>query len=125
MKLSESMKFVLLTLMVNLTLSSCSDDDPQPGCYQEEGRRIVATITNEEGTIRGPADAFCGESFTIEPDEKVDSRPLGLFVPCNLSEEFREDGTRVVFSGYVYESFETENICADFFEITEINLMDP
>lgn len=28
-----------------------------------------------------------------------------------------------MFSGYIYESFETEDICADFFEITEIQFI--
>ncbi len=32
------------------------------------------------------------------------------------------EGLRVIFSGYVYESFVTEDICADFFEITEISI---
>ncbi|WP_180272313.1 hypothetical protein [Maribacter sp. 4U21] len=55
----------------------------------------------------------------------METRPLGLFAPCNLSEEFQEEGIQVLYSGYVYESFATENICADFFEITEISLIDP
>nr|WP_286944490.1 hypothetical protein [Allomuricauda sp.] len=118
------MKVFLLALIFNLILSSCSDDNPQPGCYQEDNRRIVATITGGEGTIKGPG-TFCPDDFTIEPDDKSESRPLGAFFPCNLSDSLQTNGLRVIFSGYVYESFETEDICADFFEITEIKIMNP
>tara|TARA_R110001583_G_scaffold78348_2_gene212468 strand:- start:178 stop:552 length:375 start_codon:yes stop_codon:yes gene_type:complete len=119
MKLNNNMKIFLILLIANLSISACSDDDPQPGCFQEDNRKIVAIISDANGTIREPASgSSCG--YTIEPDEKVESRPLGLFAPCNLTEEFKVDGARVVFSGYVYESFDTEDICADFFEITKI-----
>lgn len=125
MKLKKTVKTFLLLFIANLSISACSDDDgPQPGCFQEDNRKIVATISDANGTIREPASGSpCG--YVIEPAEKVESRPLGLFAPCNLAEEFQVDEARVVFSGYVYESFDTENICADFFEITEIWLIDP
>ncbi|MGB5819281.1 MAG: hypothetical protein WBG90_07325 [Saonia sp.] len=122
-EVAKKMNFFLLVLFVNLSISGCSDDDPNPGCFQDEGRRIVATITDAEGTIRGP-DTFCPGDFTIEPDEKTDSRPLGSFIPCNLTDELQIGDVRVVFSGYVYESFDTEDICADFFEITSIRIMN-
>lgn len=124
MELKQYMKFYFLVLISNLLISGCSDDDPEPGCFQEEGRRIVATITNEEGTIRRPG-TFCPDDFTIEPDIKVDSRPLGSYAPCNLTNDFEFDNARILFSGFVYESFETEDICADFFEITEIRFISP
>lgn len=103
-------------------LLGCSDDDPEPVCFQEDSRKIIATITNANGTIQGPKSPYCEDGYTIEPDEKMQSRPLGLYFPCNLPNELRIDGTIVVFSGYVYESFENEDICADFFEITDIGL---
>ncbi len=118
------MKILLFLLITGLTISACSDDDPRSGCYQEEGRNIVATITEAEGTIREPG-TLCQDVFVIVPDEKDESRPLGSFEPCNLSSEFQVEGTRVVFSGYVYESFGNEDICADFFEITSIKIIDP
>ncbi len=120
----KSMKNLLLVLIVQLSFSSCSDDDPQAGCFQEESRNIVATITDATGTIREPGIA-CPDEYIIEPDEKVEIRPLGLYDPCNLNSEFQVGNTRVIFSGYVYESFENEDICADFFEITEIRFIDP
>ncbi len=105
-----------------ISLSGCSKDKPQPGCFQEANRTILTTISNATGTIRGPENPFCSEEYVIQPDMEVQRVPLGAFFPCNLSQEFQTDGTRVVFSGYIYESFETEDICADFFEITEIKL---
>ena len=112
--------FILLIIISQ----GCSDDDFSPGCYQEEGRRIVATITNEEGTINEPGTS-CPDQYIIEPDNKTVQRPLGLYDPCNLESEFQIAGVRVVFSGYVYESFDNEDICADFFEITSIRIIDP
>jgi len=117
--------FILKLLLITTVFSffpGCSDDDPQPGCYQEANRKIVATVSNVNGIIRQPTEGLCPDDFTIEPEEKDENRPLGLYVPCNLTEQYRVDGASVVFSGYVYESFETEDICADFFEITTIRL---
>lgn len=111
-------KKFLLTIVL-IIIVSCSNDDSKSVCFPEENRDVVTTITNAKGTIEGVS---CNK-FIIEPDNKVESRPLGLYDPCNLSSEFEMEGLRVIFSGYVYESFETEDICADFFEITEIRII--
>lgn len=95
---------------------ACSNDDPEPGCFQEQNRRIVATITNINGTFAQE----CSDSFTIRPDEVIENNPVGSFFPCNLTDDFQVDGAQVVFSGYIYESFDNEDICADFFEIIDI-----
>ncbi len=122
MKHLTSMKILALLLIINLSFPSCSDDDPQGDCYQDENRNIIRTIAGVEGTIEASS---CSNNFIIEPDDKIASLPLGLFDPCNLSSEFEIDGARIIFSGFVYESFETEDICADFFEITEIKFIEP
>src|SRR5690606_32628633 len=105
-----------------LTISCSNDDGPKPSCYQDENRRVVRTIKEAEGTILG--QQCSSDAFLIEPDPGQKKGPIGQFYPCNLAEEFRLDRVRVVFSGYLYESFDTEDICADFFEITEIRLAD-
>lgn len=99
---------------------SCSSDDIEPGCFQEENRRILETIRNIEGTI----SQQCSDSFTIIPKEKVDNNPVGSYFPCNLDDDFKIEGTEVIFSGYIYESFDTEDICADFFEIIDIDFKE-
>ncbi|MEK6152535.1 hypothetical protein WIW50_04720 [Flavobacteriaceae bacterium 3-367] len=110
-----------VALIISMVLFfGCSDDNPIPGCYQESGRRIVATVEKVNGTL--VMNEVCG--FIIDPDEQLDRNPIGILSPCNLSEEFEIDGVRVVFSGFIYESFETEDICADFFEITEIKMAE-
>ncbi len=112
-----SMRGFVFTLFL-LLVSCSSDDGPKPGCFQESNRKIVAEIKEAAGTIRG---SQCdGKTFVIEPDEKLANNPLRLFFPCNLTETFQKGGAKVIFSGYVYESFDTEDICADFFEITEM-----
>tara|TARA_R110001583_G_scaffold43178_10_gene137280 strand:+ start:1251 stop:1616 length:366 start_codon:yes stop_codon:yes gene_type:complete len=121
MKPEKTLKTLLLILITSLFFFACSNDDPVPGCYQESGRKIVATINNVKGEII--EKEFCG--FIIRPDERLDNNPIGILSPCNLDNEFEVDGAKVVFSGYIYESFDTEDICADFFEITEIRLSNP
>lgn len=124
MKPKQIARISFLTLGTLLVLLACSDDDPQPGCYHDSGLDIIETINNARGTIRGPENELCAESFLIEPDEKVERRPLGSFFSCNLSEEFQVNDARVIFSGYVYEGINDCDQCADFFEITEIRLID-
>ena len=89
----------------------------------DENRRVVRTIKEAEGTILG-SQCSTTTVFLIEALNQEQRGPTGKFGACNLSEEFRIDGARVVFSGYLYEQFETENICAVFFEITEIRSDD-
>lgn len=112
----------LVLIMLFLTVSCSNDDGPEPGCYQESDRRIVDEVNNATGTVLG--SRCSGKAFLLEPDHEEQSGPLGEFYPCNLAETFQVDSARVVFSGYVYESFDNENICADLFEITEIRLID-
>lgn len=116
--------YKVLLFAVGLPLFlGCSDDEPSPVCFQEEGRRIVTVLTNESGTIRGLREEFCSLFFTIDPDKEFNRNPVGILGACNFPEEFQVDGQRVLFSGFIYESFETEDICADFFEITEIEII--
>lgn len=114
--------FRIISLLFTITaiFSGCSNDDSKPGCFQEDNRKILATINNIEGTI----SQQCSENFIIIPNEKVDNNPVGSFFPCNLNDGFKVEGIQVVFSGYIYESFDTEDICADFFEIIEISLTE-
>lgn len=124
----KALQFLSILFSFILTLSAfsgCSDDDGESGCYQEQGRKVVETITNVKGTIRGPESHSCSKDYIIELDEKLDGHPLGLLSPCILSGDFNKEGARVVFSGHVYETFETEDICADFFEITDIKMDNP
>lgn len=110
---------LMFCLIINLALIySCSDDDgaPKASCNQEDNRSIVSTVSEVVGTMT-EVD-ICG--FVIEPDEPLEHNPVGLLKPCNLDQTFEVEGMKVVFSGYIFESFETEDICADFFELTEI-----
>ncbi len=97
---------------------SCSDDGPTAGCFQDEGRRIVSTLNDINGIIIFKED--CG--YLVDPDLQLDKNPTGVLLPCNLDTEYRIVQSRILFSGFIYESFENEDICADFFEITEIEV---
>ncbi|MFS4455236.1 hypothetical protein [Maribacter sp. 2304DJ31-5] len=111
-------KTCLTILIIILFFSACSNDDLKPGCFQESGRDIVSMVKTISGAI--VQQDGCSDIFTIKPDEQLEKNPIGILVPCNLDKDFQIDGKRVIFSGYIYESFDTENICADFFELTEI-----
>ena len=111
-------KFILILFF--LTVSCSTNDEPKPGCFQDENRRIVGIIKEATGTVRY---SLCGgNAFIIEPDKKTEISPMGRLFACNLNEEFRVDNAKIIFSGYLYESFDYEDICANHFEITEIHL---
>jgi hypothetical protein len=96
----------------------CSDDDPEPSCFQEENRRIVETVSNVQGIVF----LGCIDNYILHPSIRLNNNLSGILSPCNLSKEFQQDGLRVIFSGHIYESFDTEDICADYFEVTEIQI---
>lgn len=107
-------------LFILTTLVGCSENDSAEdgACFQDEGREIVEKVTDIPGVI----SFECVENYIIDPDIRLSNNPIGILFPCNLEKEFQVDGLQVVFSGYIYESFEFEDICADFFEITDIQL---
>ncbi|WKN45906.1 hypothetical protein [Tunicatimonas pelagia] len=113
-----------IALAVLFTAFSCSGDvEPTSSCFPEENRKIIETVSNITATILGPETQDCPRDFIIEPDSDLPNNVLGLLSPCNLEESFQTNGLSVQVSGFIYESFETEDICADFFEITEISVM--
>lgn len=83
----------------------------------------MAVIENAKGIIREPG-VYCPAVYTIETANLSESQPLGALYACNLESEFQIADLDVVFSGYIYESYDTEDICAVFFQIREINLAD-
>jgi hypothetical protein len=125
MKITQMITQVFCSLIILSSFLGCSSDNPQPGCFQDEGRSIVATINNANGTIVEPGTGICPTVYTIQPNEGVKGSSTGYLFPCNISEEFKVDGLKIVFSGYVYEIFDTEDVCADSFEITEIQFINP
>ena len=116
----KAMSKFVLSLVFAIWFFSCSDDGPTPGCFQDGGRSIVSEIRNINGVI----DFREACNFIIDPEEGLDENPTGFLFPCNLEEELKSDGLRVKFSGFIYESFKLEDICADFFELTDIEILE-
>lgn len=113
------MKNLIVFLTITILLSCTSNDAPvNPTCYQDENRKVVATFVNVKGKIIGPSDQTCPTIFTLKDESGK------LFSACNLNEAFKEDGLDVVFSGYLFETFELEDICAFPFELTKINKIE-
>lgn len=106
--------------LVLFTLLACSDDGPIGECYQDEQRSIITTVTQINAIILGPESQDCPQGYILKPDKNLPNNILGTLSPCNLEKEFQIDSLAVVISGYLYESFDTEDICADFFEISAI-----
>jgi len=122
MKLAPHFKSLITIVMISGYFSSCSDDDidANPSCYQDFNISITRVVTSAKGTIRGLSSDYCLWNFTIEPDESVHSSSSGLLATCNMAQSFKVDSARVVFSGYYFRNVDDLNICADFFEITDI-----
>ncbi len=121
--MKTSIQILLIVLITNLLIVACTNNNLEAqsfqggNCYQEQNRKIINTVTNVKGTVINHSDP-CG--FLIKPDEALEKNRIGQLYPCTLAEKFKEDGKKVIFSGNIYETFELENICADYFEITEI-----
>tara|TARA_R110000823_G_scaffold37447_1_gene101713 strand:- start:242 stop:622 length:381 start_codon:yes stop_codon:yes gene_type:complete len=121
----SKMKISFLFLQIIFFMFSCSNDDPERGCYQDMGLKIIETIEEESGIIYAPRATRCPATYVIETEDKKASRPLGLLEPCNLEKEFELDSVRVIYSGYVYERLNDGDQCADKFEITSITFSNP
>lgn len=84
----------------------------------DSNRKIVAEFQEAEGTILAPGDC---PVFTITGGPEHEERKVTLLAPCNLPADFQVENIQVVFSGYLYETFDTEDICAQIFELTSIS----
>ena len=106
----------LLPLVISLFISGCSsDDNVKPTCYQDENRKMVNTLTDRTRVIVAPSEDGCS-TYVI----KEDSGDFTLdFGPCNLPDDFKEDGLEVTFSGFMFDTSDL-NICAELFEIINI-----
>ena len=122
------MKLIKFFILI-IVFSACETDDeierrsgavPRMDCIDiEEERGIIGEYIKEEGFILVPEEGC--PVFRIDGDFKTEQNYLDLWV-CNLPEEFQEDGLDITFSGYLYETFENEDVCAQIFELTEIEL---
>ncbi|SKB89101.1 hypothetical protein SAMN05660903_03107 [Salegentibacter salinarum] len=114
------MKLIYKLLILVTVLSACETDDvierksgsvPRMDCIDiEEERGIIAEYKNEN-------------SFILAPDENCPIYRIDDFLwACNLPKEFQKDSLKVSFSGYLYESLENADVCAETFELTEIEI---
>lgn len=120
--------------MTTFLILSCSSSDeksadlqvlkPTPTCYQESDRAVVATFTNVSGIVIATGEDCAGYRLTVGPEApKIPQRTLDLGL-CNFPENFKKDSLKVIYSGYLFDTSDL-NICAEFFEITDIRLAEP
>ena len=96
------------------------NDDFEYLCSYHFGRKVRADLTDVTGTVI--FSEVCG--FELLPDDPPGDLNLGN--DCDmLPEEFKIEGARVRFSGRVFETFETEDVCTEPFELNEIELIEP
>ena len=123
-----TIRLVFLVVFIFGCFYACSsDDDIRPTCFQGEDRRVTTTVSNRTGTVIAPDSGkplACNSIYAIAYDGEIEGLTIGLLWACNFPEKLKKDGNRVVFDGYAFETFETENICAQFFEFTRINLIE-
>ncbi len=91
-------------------------------CLQlaEDGRNIIAIFTDAKGTVVAPGETGCPGLYTIKGGPMVEGRFVEFLLACNMPENIKKDGLEVTFSGNLYETFDTENICAQSFQISKI-----
>lgn len=117
-------KFILL---ISVTFLSCGSDDLDntlQDCSEEAlaslaAREIIATFTDVRGTVVN--DEACS-GFHLLGGPMVDGRNVERLSTCNLPDSFKNDGLEIIFSGELYETFDTENICAQAFLLTKIDI---
>jgi len=117
------MKNILNNVILILSFFSCSNDDDsiQPSCFQAENRQIVSVFKNVDGFVIAP-DINCPNIYTLIGGPNSEERKVERLEPCNLQNEFKVDSLKIKYSGFLYETFENENICAQKFEITQIDI---
>lgn len=113
-------------LILFAILASCSNDDFNnrlPECTEQDqlafvDRAVIATFTDIKGTVE---DDACNSSFILTGSPGVEGTTFNanLFA-CNLPDSFKEDGLEVIYSGNIYEIFDVENRCSQFFLLTKI-----
>lgn len=117
-----TIKILVMTSLIVLTNYSClSDDSSESPCPTFENRNIAKTFENIQGTIQ-TENAVCPTSYLIQPDIADASIATGLLFPCNLLDELKIDGTKVTFSGDLYELDDLDDLCAHPFRITKIEI---
>lgn len=114
--------YVPLLLFSGLLFFACEDDlseleqaNRDAACFQDEDRDVVEILTDVDGFAINPSVNNCNgsgfnEIYTLSKGEN-DVRQL---FPCNLNEQFMTDidSLPIVYSGYLFEVFQTESICA-------------
>ena len=130
--------FFLLIFLITLTTQSCDGSDDsnidiaesnlQATCFQDENRDVVEVFTDVLGFVIHPKINDCSffdenTLYLLGGFPKTPELYLELFA-CNLEDQFKtdRDSLQVTYSGYVFETFDNEDICARLFEITEIRL---
>ncbi len=101
-----------------LLIRLSNDDGINPSCYQDQNRKVVRVVKDATGIIIAAESGGCPD-FVIK-DTIGPSFGLG---PCNLPDGFKKDGLKIIYSGYIFDTSDLD-ICADFFELTDIRSLD-
>ena len=100
--------------------TNCSTEEQEYSCFKGENRKVVGTFNNVDGLVLAPSINNCQTIYTLTGGPDLPERNLRLLAPCNLPTEYKQDSLKIIYSGYLFETFENEDLCAQSFEITEI-----
>ena len=113
----------ILALLVSFFFIKCSDDDAlSHTCFLDEDRKVIGTFNQVEGLVLAPDPDKCPTLYTMTGGPDLPGRNLNLLAPCGLPIGFEQDSLQIIYSGFLFETFELEDICAQKFEITSIAL---
>lgn len=84
-----------------------------PECRFDD-RKIVWVIVNEVGIIE--------DNRIITGDDPTNFK--NKLSPCNLPEQFKQHGLKIIFSGEIKEIYPHERWAATPFKITDIQLLE-
>ncbi|MBZ9632435.1 hypothetical protein LB465_16760 [Salegentibacter sp. LM13S] len=111
------MKVLLFTTIFIAICCSQEEKELNSTCYQNENRKVEKEILNHKGIIIAPDESSCPSLYTIK--DETENQILNL-APCELPDKFKMNEMKVIFSGSLYETFETEDICALPIELSNI-----
>ena len=108
-----------MTVLLLVILFSCGENE-EADCGS--GEETILTLNNKEAAIQeSGGQFFLYFEAGIETDSERLMETIHLLLPCNLQEQFKEDGLEVRVSGEVKENpgYSSHTNYTDFF-ITKI-----
>ena len=80
-----------------------------------DSRKTVDTLEKQVGTVRRIHDKLY---IIVSEDNR------SRFAPCNLPDEFKKEGLKIIYSGEIKEIYPNERWAATLFKLTDYKVVD-